>query len=280
MSTATLDLGHRPLSLTLPPVEEARPWRDVTVVFAVLFVITLGAWSLDERELNGISVWIKPLKFQLSLALHFATLALLARLAPEPFRRGRIFGWIVISSVAAGLFEIFYIMLQAGRGRTSHFNDETAVEVVMYALMGIGSLVLVAAPLIMGAALLRHPGARVRREPMRLGAGLGLVLSALATVIVAGYLSTHGGHWVGGVPSDAGGLPVFGWSQQGGDLRVAHFFATHAMQVLPLVGYALRNHGPRGARLVAAAGGLYAALTAATFVQALLGQPFIALTNP
>ena len=62
-----------------------------------------------------------------------------------------------------------------------------------------------------------------------LGAGAGIVIAV------------NGGHWVGGVHSDAGGPPIFGWARDGGDLRVGHFFGIHAMQALPL--FAARRAG-------------------------------------
>lgn len=33
------------------------------------------------------------------------------------------------------------------------------------------------------------------------------------------------------------GLLITNWSKQYGDLRVAHFFGIHALQILPLLGY-------------------------------------------
>lgn len=42
-------------------------------------------------------------------------------------------------------------------------------------------------------------------------------------------------HWIGGTESDKNGLWLFGWSRDGGDLRVAHFYSLHAMQFIPLI---------------------------------------------
>ena len=106
---------------------------------------------------------------------------------------------------------------------------------------------------------------------------LGAVVAFGATLVTAGYLASGTGHWVGGVPSDAGALRVMGWSRTGGDLRVAHFFALHAQQAFPLLGLALVQAGwsnRRGA--VWAAAVAYVALIAFTFWQALRGEAFLA----
>ena len=69
-------------------------------------------------------------------------------------------------------------------------------------------------------------------------------------------------------------VPIVGWVQQGGDLRVAHFFATHALQVLPLAGLLLRSAGARGCHWVLAGSVICVLFTGAVFVQALLDEPF------
>jgi hypothetical protein len=105
-------------------------------------------------------------------------------------------------------------------------------------------------------------------------AGLGLVLPL--TLITAGTMSAIGSHWIGGAPSDAGGLALMGWARDGGDLRVAHFFATHAMHLVPLFGlmslwiWGGENRIPL--RLFCA---LFVAFVAFLFVQALSGRPFL-----
>jgi hypothetical protein len=68
-----------------------------------------------------------------------------------------------------------------------------------------------------------------------------------------------------------------GWARDGGDLRVAHFFATHAMHFIPLAGLlAVIALPDRRARVVvyAASAGV-TAFVIFTFVQALMGQPFL-----
>jgi hypothetical protein len=102
------------------------------------------------------------------------------------------------------------------------------------------------------------------------------------TLIVAGYMSSGTGHWVGGDMSDAQGAPLMGWARDGGDLRVAHFFATHAMHFVPAFGLAaaafLPGRSARNAVWLFAA--LYAGLVALAFAQALAGMPFLPALLP
>ena len=96
------------------------------------------------------------------------------------------------------------------------------------------------------------------------------------TLVTAGTMSQMGGHWVGGAPQDAVGLAVMGWARGGGDLRVAHFFATHAMHILPLLALvSARVFGGRSLMPVRASALLYTGLVAFTFAQALMGRPFL-----
>ena len=58
---------------------------------------------------------------------------------------------------------------------------------------------------------------------------------------------------------------------------MAHFFATHAMHVIPLAGWLLaRAGGPAALTLVRVSALAYTAFVAWSFVQALWGQPFLA----
>lgn len=261
--------------------------RATTTLFAGVLVLAaltlpmLAALALDERTLNGVSVWDKPLKFELSLIVHLATLGLLVRLVDPATRASLFTRALAVLTVFAALFEELYIALQAARGRASHFNFETPIENIMYSLMGLGAVMLVVCAFAYGVMIARTPREGLGAG-LKLGAVLGLTLGSALTLAIAGLMSTGmvdgPGHWVGGTRSDAQSLPLFGWSTTGGDLRVPHFFATHLMQAIPVAGLLADNVAPRVARLVVwAAAVVGVAIVGATFGQALGGNPLLAL---
>jgi hypothetical protein len=245
-----------------------------------MLIPSLAAYMLDERLVNAINVWSKPLKFQLSMSLNMLTMLLLLHLLSAAWLSSRTIRWSATAVAFASTFEIAYIVLQASRGRASHFNALTPVEGVMYQLMGIGSVILVLGPFILGIAIWRSPAAN--NPGLRFGAILGLIIGAMFTLFTAGYLSSsiivESGRWVGGVRNDASGWPLLGWSTTGGDLRVAHFFSTHIMQVLPLVGLAAdRFMQKKGRMLVWIAALVCISIVAVTFLQARSGMPVLGL---
>lgn len=274
MSTLTLD----PAATAVPADSQARR----TLIFAIgsqvaLLVPSLLAYGLDDRLVNGINVWTKPIKFQLSLGVMLLTLVWLLPLLSGERRASRLIRSTSLGVAAAAALEIGYITLQSARGRASHFNLATPAEAIMYNVMGAGALMLVVGCFIFGAAICRT-GPSPRGEGLRVGAAVGLMLGAVLTLITASVLASSGeaGHWIGGVRTDAGGLPLFGWSMTGGDLRVPHFFATHLMQALPILGLAADRTAPRSAgRVVWAGAGLGVIVVAATFAQAMAGAPFV-----
>ncbi len=263
-----------------------RIWFQTAFFLLAAVPVGVVAMQFDARTVNDISVWIKPLKFCFSMALHLATLGLLATFLSERARTGAGLSAVAALSVIAALVEIIVIAGQSARGVASHFNFSTQLDALVYIVMGVGALFFILPALVVGLMFLRAPVSEKLGPGLKLGAGLGLTLGFVLTMIVAGYMSSQpyvspdtAGHWVGGPQTDAGGLPLFGWSRAGGDLRVPHFFATHLMQVLPLIGYAGDRMFGRDAaapkRLVWIAALIGIALTGATFMQALAGQPFI-----
>jgi hypothetical protein len=243
------------------------------VFFLALMLPTLAALFLDGRTINGVSVWVKPLKFEASIAFYLATLAWLwGYLAPKGWSR-----WIhAFAAVSIGLlgFEIAYIVLQSARGVGSHFNTATPIEGLMFTLMGLAAVVFTAFPAALGIALARHPAPGLA-PAFRLAMVLGLILTAVFGIATGAAIAINGGHWVGAAATDAGGLPVFGWTRTGGDLRVAHFFALHALQVLPVAGWLIAQRRPDARAAVWILAAAFAALTLYTLGEALAGRPFL-----
>ncbi|MEO0575980.1 MAG: hypothetical protein AAF004_10990 [Pseudomonadota bacterium] len=258
---------------------ERYTWQFAALIVAFL-PMTVAALVVDTRVVNDINVWIKPLKFEGSLALHLLTLAILIRLMPFSKRNAR---WItiVLAVICVACFsEILLITFQSMRGVASHFNTQELFDDTIYALMGIGALLLTLPVIAIGVRFATLPVSAELTPGLKTGATLGLILGAIATLLVAGYMSMQPtGHWVGGVATDIGGLPVTGWSRNGGDLRVPHFIATHLMQIVPFAGWIADQRCPpdsvwprRIAWLTASIG---TAAVVWTFIQARAGQPLL-----
>jgi hypothetical protein len=245
-------------------------------VLVGLMLPTGLAMLLDGRELLDIDIWTKPLKFQAALAIYAFTLAFFARWLPSGTlerRWYRVYAAVVVFSIG---FEIAAIGGAAAYGVASHFNEATPLNAWIYGLMGVFAVTLTSMSLAYGVLIARSD--RGPRDPaLRLGLVLGLVLTFVLTVVLAGTLSQNGSHFVGGSGSDAGGLWLMGWARDGGDLRVAHFFGTHAMHAVPLAGFlAGRWLAPRAALAMTWAAALaWTLLCVATFAQALAGRPFL-----
>ena len=156
-----------------------------TMLFcAALLPVTAAAYLMDERLVNGINVWTKPLKFELSLAVHFLTLALMFNLLTEGARGSRLVRWALYAAAASGVFEIVYIALQSARGRASHFNLNTEIESALYMAMGVGSLLLTAAPIVLGIQIWRNG---------RTDIGAGLKRGAILGLVFGGDCDDHNG---------------------------------------------------------------------------------------
>ncbi len=244
----------------------------LALFLAASLVVFLPATLMDSRVVDHAQVWIKPQKFNLSLAVHFLTLALLAQLLPRETRSGPVLMLFSYLAAAALLLEYLYISVQAGRARRSHFNYDSDFESMMYAAMGIGAVLLVTVALVMAIQLWRR-GVRTHRG-LWLGAVLGLGIGSLLTLLFASYMSSTG-RYVGG-PLEGGGavVPLVGWSREYGDLRPAHFVSLHLMQTLPLMGwFADRQRWPAKSLVVGLAAAQIA-LATFLFIQARSGQPF------
>lgn len=246
--------------------------RTLVVFAAILLVAMLPAAILlgvDDRVLRGVSVWIKPLKFMLSIAVLALTTAWFIGYLPAARRHARAVKIVVAMIVLAGGFEAVYITLQAALGQASHYNDSDALHAALYMLMGVGALVLTASQPVLAWQIHRHPDPALTGA-YRLAVLLGLVLTFVLGAAVGMLLS-------GIQPPTGPALPLVGWSMVGGDLRPAHFVGIHAQQLLPVAGALIADARLReGRRWVWVFAALYAASCTALVVQALAGYPFLA----
>lgn len=236
---------------------------------AALLALSLAAMLVDGRSINGVSVWTKPAKFAASLAVWFWTLAWAWGVLAPAARQGRIARVVLWGTVAAGLFEQGWITLRAALGLRSHFASDP-LGAFMFSVMGAAALALVLLAAVLGVlVLLRGDGAQAR--PWRLAVGLGLVVAGVMGGVTGFAIGAQGGPVIGGTLSDAGSWPPFFWSRDGGDLRIAHFLGTHAMQVVPAFAL-LAAPGAAGVMLAALA---WLALSVAAFALALAGIPLM-----
>lgn len=233
-------------------------------LLALLVPLAL-AGALDERTLRGANVWLKPMKFALSLGLFALTTAwFVGHLLPAA-RRLRALDWIVWVLIGSASFELAYIALQAGLGQGSHYNVGDPLHGALYGLMGLGATALTATQPALAWLLLRHADPR-RAPAYRLAVLIGLVLTFVLGATVGGLLS-------GLQPPETAALPVIGWSLAGGDLRPAHFLGIHAQQALPLVGLVVAGGNARSAsRTVWTATAAYVLLFAAALAWGLVGR--------
>jgi hypothetical protein len=246
------------------------------LLMIALMAPTLLAMALDGRTLLDVNVWDKPLKFQFALAVFLLTLAWYAKWLPDGMTGKRWYGIYSVIVVFCVVAEMIWLMAAAAYGVASHFNNSSTFMFAIYPVMGLFAVTLLSPTLLYGVAIWRNP-ATSHTPAMRASLGLGLILTFVLTVMVAGFLASGTGHFVGGNLSDAEAAPVMGWARDGGDLRVAHFFATHAMHFIPLAGLlaviALPDRRARAVVYAASAG--FTAFVIFTFVQALMGQPFL-----
>ncbi|MGY0230912.1 hypothetical protein [Longispora urticae] len=280
---------------TLP----VRRWHRPLLASAILLFALASACAVgtlvDDRQLLGESVWIKPLKFGFAFGVYSATLAwLLAHLT-----RARRFGWWLGTVFAlAGLVDVVAIAYAASRGTFSHFNVGTdpAARLVQTAFNAAVVPILLVTLVIAVLVLVQRAGDRALSRALRVGLGL-----AVAGMVVAVWLSNAsgvtprtvtdahgnqvsmvGGHGIG--DPDGNGMPLTHWSSTGGDLRVPHFVGLHGIHVLLLVAVLLGALAARRswlrdervrARLVGAAALGYTGLFAVLTWQAQRGQSLI-----
>jgi len=248
--------------------------RALTIAGSVMVLGLVVATLLsigDNRLILGVNPWLKPMKFFASITIFLWTAAwFMAETREQPTARA-VIRWTFIGAMAT---EIVLIVMQAMRGTTSHFNESTLFDTVVFNVMGAAITVSTAAAA--GLLWLLRRDTPPRRAGYLWGMRLGLAIFVLGSL--QGFMMVANmGHAVPG-PDGGPGLPFVNWSTTGGDLRVAHFVGLHALQALPLLGFLLDRAGlvpTRRESVVLAAGVAWLLVVAALLVRALQGVPLL-----
>lgn len=226
----TLVLGRRDRRIqrlwqTLVDGDRTLAWFGL-LLFALMVPAAI-ALGFDARELRGVPVWAKPLKFMASIGLFAWTTAWFANGLEARQRGRRIWRASVLVLVAAGAAELAYITTMAALGQGSHFNFSAPWRVVAYQLMGAGAMAMTATQVVL-AVLLWQRRASVPDASRTLHRAIvtGLVLTFVLGAGAGALLSAA-------QPPAGAVLPLFGW-HLAGDLRPAHFLGLHAQQLVPL----------------------------------------------
>lgn len=255
-------------------------WRNRLLAYSglcyvALFIALAVIAMFDSTQILGVNRWIKPMKFAISIAIFQWTMGwLMAHLQG----REEIVNRISLGFVITMLAEIVPIVVQPARGELSHFNQASAFGSAVFAFMG---LMIVANTLLAVYVLILFftTPAQIPKSYLW-GIRLGLIVFILGSV-EGGVMALMLRHTVG-APDGGPGLPFTNWSARAGDLRVAHAVALHALQAIPLVGFALRGLGKHGRSIPAVAltfayAAVYLAWATLLFVEAMKGRPLISL---
>ena len=212
-------------------------WLALISVIGALVIVPF--WILDTRELLGVSVWEKPIKFFISAAIFSFTYSWLSSFITKGARWVKLAGLFIAVSLAV---ELVLISAMAILGTTSHFNVSSPTAIVIWSLMATFiSIVLFSTIFISLMILFQKQQEFNLKLALALGSintavgmGLAYLMTWPSAAQLANYQGIAGAHAVG--VSDGGpGLPFLGWSTVGGDLRVGHFFGLHSIQVAAIL---------------------------------------------
>lgn len=255
-------------------------WWVSASVFLALFLAMWALSFIDTRTLEGANAWVKPMKFSMSIALHLATLALVMQSLSPSMQNNSILTGLAVASVIAAIGEIAYIAIQAGRLEASHFNVTTPFHAAMYSVMAFGAVVLVMASGGVGLAAAVDSQSSLT-FPVRLSVAIGLIGGTILTLITAFRLGGNMSHHIGIEAAGALRMRVTGWSLTVGDLRPAHFLATHMMQAVPVFGIIAARVLPSSVAIAAVllAAAAWTAATLVVYSVGVSGRPLTTLVG-
>jgi hypothetical protein len=238
----------------------------------VFFVGLLVYYPANEVMVLGINSVVKPMKFALSIWVYSWTMALIL----ENFANKGVVKAYSYAAFITMSFEQIAITSQAVRGELSHFNTSNLYGITVFLLMGVFILTITLCTAYLWVVFYMQKEHSISPE-MVLAIRLALFCFVIFSLF-GGYISSLQGHTVHSV--DGGpGITFLNWSTQYGDLRVAHFFGIHSLQVIPLFTFLVLKFKQPGSsvKLVWAFTIAYFTFIILIMIQGLNGLPFIRL---
>lgn len=244
----------------------------VIPVFAALAFFSSGAVHAANLAVNP---WIKPVKFSLSFSTFAATISLFLLALRIPEWQLKLARRAIAVSVT---LEIFSLGAQAWRSvyaAGSHTLGDSVLAQMTNSMVMINTAIVA---WMLALFCFNRVKARIVDWPMVSAIRYSIVIFLVGNA-VGGYMLARGSHTVGTTDS-APGLPFLNWSTIGGDLRIAHFIAIHAIQIVPLFAYVLSQMSPiptvKQRRFAVAVVAIAVAIAVGgTFVQAAMGRPLL-----
>jgi hypothetical protein len=244
--------------------DKNKPLLLYTLVCFLGGFICLVLSKYSNLQVSGVSAWLKPFKFFISIGIFAFTMALyLTYLDNQKQITNYCWSFIIFLSI-----ELLMITIQAARGRISHYNIETPLDRVIFALMGLSITVILIHTIYITFLFFIQKQFSVSTE-MILAIKLSLIMMVI--FMLEGYLMIGISKHTIGAEDVTKGIPALNWSKNYGDLRVAHFLGMHALQIIPLLTFVLANT-KKDVYVISV---LYFAFVTFTLVQAWQGKPFI-----
>ena len=240
-----------------------------TVHLFVCLILTFYSFFNDVVVL-GINSMIKPIKFALSIWAYSWTMALILNYVADT-KKVKIYAWVAVVCMS---FEQIAITLQATKGELSHFNHATVFGTILFSLMGVFILTVTLWTAYITSVFIKQKSYNLPPATV-LSIKIGLIYFVIFSLF-GGYISSLPGHTVGSADGSTG-LWFLNWSVLYGDLRVAHFFGIHSLQIIPLLGVAVSKYfdSPKSVKTVKTYSFIYFIVVTLTLIQGVLGLPFI-----
>jgi hypothetical protein len=211
----------------------------LAIICVGIAIALIPFWILDSRELLGVSVWEKPIKFYISVAIFSFTYSWLSSFLSRGGRWVKLSGLVIAVSLAV---EIVIILAMASIGETSHFNVSSPTAIAIWSIMATFISIVLFSTIFISLMILfqKHQEFNLKLAlalgsiNTAVGMGLAYLMTWPTATQLANYQGIAGAHAVG-VEDGGPGLPFLGWSTVAGDLRVGHFFGLHSIQVAAIL---------------------------------------------